>query len=60
MKTKDMTMGAIFVALISIGSKIAIPLDVLGMRFTLQWLFVLLCARCRTSAVLLHRSLHLR
>lgn len=44
MKTKDMTMGAIFVALISIGSKIAIPLDVLGMRFTLQWLFVLLCA----------------
>ena len=44
MKTKDMTMGAIFVALISIGSKIAIPLDMLGMRFTLQWLFVLLCA----------------
>ena len=44
MKTKDMTTGAIFVALISIGSKIAIPLDMLGMRFTLQWLFVLLCA----------------
>lgn len=44
MKTRDLTMGAIFVALISIGSKLAIPLDMLGMRFTLQWLFVLLCA----------------
>ncbi|MGN1405699.1 MAG: biotin transporter BioY [Erysipelotrichaceae bacterium] len=44
MKTKDLTLGAIFIALISIGSKIAIPLDMLGMRFTLQWLFVLLCA----------------
>lgn len=43
MKTRDLTLGAIFVALISIGSKFAIPLDMLGMRFTLQWLFVLLC-----------------
>ena len=44
MKTRDLTLGAIFVAIISIGSKLAIPLDMLGMRFTLQWLFVLLCA----------------
>ena len=44
MKTKDVTYMALFTALIAIGSKIQIPLDFIGMHFTLQWLFVLLCA----------------
>ena len=44
MKTKDVTYMALFTALIVIGSKIQIPLDFIGMHFTLQWLFVLLCA----------------
>lgn len=44
MKTKDLTKCAILLSLIALGSKIRIPLDMLGMNFTLQWLFVLLTA----------------
>lgn len=42
MPVKQLALGAMFTALISIGSKIMIPLDMIGMHFTLQWLFVLL------------------
>lgn len=44
MKTKDLTKCAILLALIALGSKLRIPLDMIGMNFTLQWLFVLLTA----------------
>ena len=42
MSVRQLARGALFTALISIGSKIMIPLDMIGMHFTLQWLFVLL------------------
>ena len=42
MSVRQLALGALFTALISIGSKIMIPLDMIGMHFTLQWLFVLL------------------
>lgn len=50
MKTRDLTKCAILLALIALGSKIRIPLDMIGMNFTLQWLFVLL------SALLLNKN----
>ena len=40
--TRRIAFGALFASLISIGAKIMIPLDMIGMHFTLQWLFVLL------------------
>ncbi|MGM9941971.1 MAG: biotin transporter BioY [Bulleidia sp.] len=40
--TRQIAHAAIFTALISIGAKIMIPLDFIGMHFTLQWLVVLL------------------
>lgn len=49
MKTKDLTKCAILLALIAIGSKIRIPLDMIGMNFTLQWFFVLLSALILTK-----------
>ena len=42
MSVRQLALGALFTALISIGSKLMIPLDMIGMHFTLQWLFVLL------------------
>lgn len=40
--TRQIALAAVFTALISIGAKIMIPLDFIGMHFTLQWLVVLL------------------
>lgn len=40
--TRQIACAAVFTALISIGAKIMIPLDFIGMHFTLQWLVVLL------------------
>ena len=42
MSVRQLASAALFTALISIGSRIMIPLDMIGMHFTLQWLFVLL------------------
>ncbi len=44
LKTRDMTLCALFAALIAVGAfvKIDIPLPLYTMHFTLQWLFVLM------------------
>lgn len=42
MSTKQLAYAAMFTACISVGAKIMIPLDFIGMHFTLQWLAVLL------------------
>ena len=42
MSVRQLASAALFTALISIGSRVMIPLDMIGMHFTLQWLFVLL------------------
>ena len=42
MSVRQLASAALFTALISIGSRIMIPLDMIGMHYTLQWLFVLL------------------
>lgn len=42
MNTKQLAYAAMFTACISVGAKIMIPLDFIGMHFTLQWLAVLL------------------
>ena len=52
--TRRIAFGALFASLISIGAKIMIPLDMIGMHFTLQWLVVLLAGLLldRRTAVL--------